>query len=96
MGPLAGVVLMGWYCVYIEHMRLTDAVNTTFRNMLIDEYRDKGQPRDCRVYLRADPKGGYSYYFSPVAAKTLEKFMRFWEGFGCPEPTNLLQMEVVV
>lgn len=64
--------------------------------MLIDEYRDNGQPRDCRVYLRTDPDGGYSYFFSPGAAKTLERFIKFWEGFGCPDPSNLHKMEVVL
>ena len=87
---------MGWYCVHIEHMRLTDTVNAAFRKMLIDEYRDHGEPRDCHVYLRSDPDGGCSYYFSPAADKTLETFIDFWEGFGCPEPTNVNQMEVVL
>ncbi len=87
---------MGWYCVHVEHMRLTAAVNTTFRKMLVDAYRDHGEPTDCRVYLRADPDGALSYFFSPVAAKTFERFIQFWEGFGCPQPTNLDQMQVVL
>ncbi len=87
---------MGWYCVPIEHMRLTNTVNTTFRKMLNDEYREHGEPRGCRVYLRSDPDGGYVYFFSPAAAASLERLIKFWEGFGCPQPVNLDQMEVVL
>jgi hypothetical protein len=69
--------------------------NTTFREMLIEEYRDQGQPRDCHVYY-TQATGGYYYYFSPTAAMVLEGFMRFREGFGVSEPTNLAQMEIVI
>ena len=87
---------MGWYCVHVDNMRLKAAVNTTFRKMLLDAYRDHGEPADCRVYLRTDPDGAFSYFFSPAAAKSLERFVKFWEGFGCPDPTSLKQMEVVL
>jgi len=43
-----------------------------------------------------NPDGGYSYFFSPDAARNLEAFVKFWEGFGCPEPTNLHHMGVVL
>lgn len=51
------------------------------------------------VYIderRPSPDGAFSYFFSPGAAKTLEAFVKFWGGVGCPEPTNLHQMEVVI
>jgi len=64
--------------------------------MLMDAYRDHGEPADCRVYLRADADGAFSYFFSPEAAKTFERFIKFWDRFGCPDPTNLNQMEVVL
>ena len=86
---------MSWYCVHIEHIRVAKAVNATFRNMLIDEYRKQGSPRGCHVYLNSAP-GGYFYYFSPAAAEALKVFMRFWEGYGVPEPTHWHQMEVVI
>lgn len=88
--------LVDWFCVHIEDLHRSQAVNTTFRKMLIDEYRANGEPLDWRVYLRADPDGSYSYFFSPGAAKALKAFLSFWEGVGCPEPTNLHQMEVVL
>ena len=88
--------LMDWYCVYIDERRPTHPLNSAFRKMIINEYRDIGEPRDCHVYLRADPDGALSYFFSPGAAKTLEAFVKFWGGVGCPAPTNLHQMEKVI
>ena len=87
---------MDWYCVRIEHMRITKALNETFRNLLIDEYADLGQPDNCRVYVRVNPDGGYSYFFSPGAATHFQKFLEFWEGIAIAEPTNLLNMQVVI
>ena len=87
---------MDWYCIHIEDVHLTHAVNTTFRKMLTDEYRANGEPLDWRVYLRTDPDRSYSYFFSPGAAGALKAFMRFWGGVGCSEPTNLHQMEVIL
>ena len=86
---------MDWYCVQIEHKRLAMAINVTFRNMLIAEYRALGQPHNCRVY-RETHADGYSYFFSPDAAETLRAFVNFWEGFGVSQPTNLAQMEIIV
>ena len=85
---------MSWYCVHIEHMRVAKAENITFRNMLIEEYQKHGSPRDCHVYLKS--AGGYFYYFSPAASEALGVFMRFWEGYGVPEPSQWHQMERVI
>ena len=87
---------MDWHCVHIEHMRLARPLNETFRNLLIDEYVDLGQPRNCRVYVRENPEGGYSYFFSPGAGERLEIFVRFWRGVPVSEPTNLQHLQVVV
>ncbi len=89
-------VFVDWYCVHIEHTRLTGPLNQTFRNLLIDEYAKLGQPRNCRVYVRANWDGSYSYFFSPGAAERLEPFVRFWQGVAISEPTNLLHMQVAV
>jgi hypothetical protein len=34
--------MSSWVCVHIEHERLSEAINVTFRNMLISEYREFG------------------------------------------------------
>ena len=86
---------MDWYCVHIEHIRAATAVNATFRKMLLDEYRDVGQPRDCHVYHDSTP-GGDFYYFSPGAAQALKSLRDFWKGFEVPEPALWNQMEEVV
>jgi hypothetical protein len=87
---------MDWHCVHIQQTRVSRAVNLTFRNMHIDEYRELGQPKDCHVYrlIRADTS--VSYFFSPVAAGALVVFVDFWEGYDCVEPTNLAQMDIVI
>jgi hypothetical protein len=36
----------GWYCVHIAHERLLNAIDVTFRHMLLSEYRGLGQPPD--------------------------------------------------
>ena len=87
---------MDWYCVHIEHTRLTRPLNETFRNLLIDEYVDLGQPRNCRVDVRENPEGGYSYFFSPGAFERLQPFVRFWQGVAISEPPNLRHLQVVV
>ena len=86
---------MGWHCVHIEHIRVAKAVSATFRNMLLEAYRNQGSPRDCHVYFNPAPSG-YFYYFSPAAAQSLETFMNFWAGFAVPEPTNVHKMEKVI
>ena len=86
---------MGWHCVFIEKTRIAKAISVTFRNMLMRAYRDKGRPPDCHVYFRRGG-GGYYYYFSPAAIGVLDAFMKFWEGYEVAEPTDLMQMEVVI
>ena len=87
---------MGWYCVHIDHKRLAAPVNHTFRNMLIAEYRDLGEPPECRVYRDFHTDGSYSYVFSPAAAAKLAVFIDFWEAFGISEPTDLTHMLLIV
>jgi hypothetical protein len=87
---------MGWCCVHIAHTRVARAVNVTFRNMLIDEYRILGEPKDCHVYRRVRPDDSCSYFFSPAAAGAMEAFVNFWEGYECDEPTNLAQMDILI
>ena len=87
---------MAWCCVHIAHTRVSRAVNLTFRNMLIDEYRELGEPKGCHVYRHDHADGSYTYFFSPAAAEALAVFVDFWDGYGCGEPTNLTQMDVVI
>jgi hypothetical protein len=87
---------MDWYCVQIEHTRLTRPLNETFRNLLIDQYVALGQPSNCRVYISVDLDGSYSYFFSPGAVERLQAFVRFWRGIAIPQPANLPQMQVAV
>ena len=87
---------MEWHCVHIEHTRLLYAVDVTFRIMLRGEIRVLGLPAICRVYRRVHPDQAYSYFFSPGASESLEAFIRFWEGFACPEPADLGHLEVVI
>ena len=87
---------MDWHCVHIEHTRLLYTVDVTFRNMLRGEVRALGQPANCRVYRRVHPDEAYSYFFSPGATESLEAFVRFWEGFACPAPADLDNLEVVI
>ena len=53
---------MDWYCIQIEQHRLSHAINLTFRNMLIEEYRHHGALDNCRVY-RQIQLGSYTYLF---------------------------------
>jgi hypothetical protein len=85
-----------WYCVRIEQQRLARVINLTFRNMLLEEYRDLGQPDNCRVYRRIHPDGSHTYLFSPDAADVMKIFVDFWEGSAVAEPTAFDQMEVVI
>ena len=72
------------------------AVNVTFRNMLVDEYRELGEPMGCHVNRRVHADGSSSYLFSPAAAAALGAFVHFWDGYECAEPTNLAQMDVMI
>src|SRR6185503_20169213 len=89
-------VLVSWICVHIEHERLCEAVNVTFRNMLIAEYREFGEPKDCRVFREFHTNGSYSYFFSPTAAETLGALINFWNGFTVSPPTRLSKMTLIV
>ena len=59
--------------LYIDERHPAYLLNSAFRKMIINEYREIGEPPDCHVYLRADPDGAFSYFFSPSAAKTLKR-----------------------
>ena len=87
---------MDWYFVHIEHMRLTEPLDKTFVTLLMDEYRTLSQPQLCRVYCRTHPDGSFTYFFSPPAAKSMQRFISFWGGVKCSEPTNLNQMAVII
>jgi len=87
---------VSWICVHIEHERLCEAVNVTFRNMLIAEYREFGEPKDCRVFREFHTNGSYSYFFSPTAAETFEALLNFWNGFTVSPPTRLSKMALIV
>ena len=84
---------LGWYCINIQP---TDVAHTTFRQTLVKVVRNTIEPRGCSIYLMADAYGGYSYFFSPAAARAFAQFIRDWEGFGCSEPHNLDEMEIVL
>ena len=86
----------GWYCIHIAHDRLLNAIDMTFRHMLVSEYRDLGQPADCSVYRRLGLTRSYMYFFSPEAANQLRAFVNFWEGVNCSEPANLAGMEKII
>ena len=85
-----------WYFVEIAHARLLNAIDVTFRHMLISEYRNLGHPADCRVYRQAGLSRSYLYFFSPASANHFRALVNFWEGVGCSEPTNLAEMEVII
>jgi len=87
---------MAWWCVQVAHTRVSRAVNLTFRNMLIDEYRALGQPNGCHVYRRVRADDSVSYFFAPAAGEALAAFVNFWEGYECSEPTNLAEMDVII
>ena len=61
--------------------------------MLVAEYRDLGQPDNCRVYRHLHEDGSYSYYFSPGAVQVMKAFLNFWQAFGVAEPANLDLMD---
>src|SRR5882672_2709844 len=88
--------MSSWVCVHIEHERLSEAINVTFRNMLISEYREFGEPKDCRVFRDYHTNGAYSYFFSPAAAEKLAALIDLWNGFGVSDPTNLSHMTQIV
>ena len=87
---------MGWYCVHIEHIRLSNALNVTFRNLLLQEYRSLGEPANCRVYRRQRVDGSNTYYFSPGAYEALKAFVNFWEGHECAQPTDAIGLEAII
>lgn len=87
---------MDWYCIQIDHPRLVVTIDVTFRRMLIAEYLAFDAPKNCRVYRKAFPDNSYCYFFSPEAANIFKAFVNFWEGIAVPEPTNLLEMEVII
>ena len=87
---------MGWYCVHIEHMRLSDPLNVTFRNLLIGEYRSLGQPSNCRVHRRRHMNSSVTYYFSPGAYEAMTAFVSFWKGTECAEPTDSIGLEAII
>ena len=87
---------MDWYCIQIDHPRLVITIDVTFRKMLIAEYLAFGEPKSCRVYRKAFPDKSYCYFLSPEAADTFRAFVNFWEGIAVSEPTNLLEMEVII
>jgi hypothetical protein len=64
--------------------------------LLLEEYRDLGQPDNCRVYSKTHPNGSYSYFFSPGAAEAFKVFLNFWEGSEVPEPTDIDDMVIVI
>jgi len=86
---------LDWHCVHIEHKRLAHPLDVTFRNMLMQEYRNFGEPADCRVYRKRHFDGGTTYFFSPEASEHMEIFLNFWEAFECPAP-SLLGLEIIV
>ena len=87
---------MGWYCVHVEHQRLSTPLNTTFRNMVLAEYRKLGEPVNCRVYRRQHVNSSVTYYFSPGAYETLAALVNFWHGTECPEPADHIGLEVMI
>jgi len=88
IGPVLREAKLEWHCVHIEHKRLAHPLDVTFRNMLIQEYRNFGEPADCRVYRKSHGDGARTYFFSPAASEHMEIFLNFWEAFECPEPAN--------
>ena len=87
---------MQWYCVRIDHVRLAIPINVTFRNMLVDEYRDLGEPSHFRVYRRGNSNGPFSYFFPPDTAAMVMAFLNFWNAYAVSEPEGLEEMEVVI
>ena len=85
-----------WSCVRIAQVRLVRALDTTFRNLLMDEYVEAGCPADCQVYLHIDPTGDYIYFFSPGATALFTLFLKFWQGAPSSEPRDLLHMDIVI
>jgi hypothetical protein len=85
-----------WHFVHIEHLRRVRELDATFHRLLVTEFEAEGEPADCRVYRRTGPDGGYTYFFSPAASVKLGQFVKFWGGVPCSEPTNLLDLEVVL
>jgi hypothetical protein len=94
-GEQEGTIL-GWFCVHIEHARLTRPVNATFRNLLVQEYLHLGRQSDCYVYSKRSAEGGHVYYFSPGAAQRFRHLIEFWNGIGISEPATLDGLERVL
>ncbi|HEX7811338.1 MAG TPA: hypothetical protein VF460_05475 [Burkholderiales bacterium] len=85
-----------WYYVHIEHPRLTSTINAAFLSVLVDAYRDFGQPKNYRVYRTGGNETGFSYFFSPEAATLFTTLVALWGGVGVSEPTNLQNMERIL
>src|SRR5215210_5040640 len=85
-----------WYCVYLEHPRLVGAIDVTFRNMLLGEYIELGEPESCYVYRKTFPNQSLGYYFSPEAVELLEAFVNFWDGMEVPEPSNMDELTLLI
>ena len=87
---------MGWHCVLIEHERLGQPLDETFRHMLIEEYHAAGKPADCRIYGREGGPGTHIYYFSPGAYAAMKAFVDFWRGYECHEPKIQAGLELII
>jgi hypothetical protein len=80
-----------WYCLHI-----IQALNTTFRALLYDEFVKAREPNDCGVYVESHRDESYTYFFSPEAAELFSLFLEFWRGMPCSEPADISQMEIVI
>jgi len=86
----------GWYCVQIDHPRLVRTIDLTFRNVLVGEYRDLGQPENWRVFRKSFDDGSHCYFFSPEAARQLAALVNWWQGIEVPEPQDLDEMSRII
>src|SRR4051812_15196061 len=91
-----GVNAGSWYCIHIDHPRLVSAVDVTFRNMLVGEFIEMGEPANCRVYRKTLPNGSYCYFFSPEASERFRVLVNFWDGVEVPVPQDLGEMAIVL
>ena len=87
---------MGWHCVLIEHERLGQPLDATFRHMLVEEFRVAGEPAGCKVYGRQSTPGTHIYYFSPLAYVAMKAFVDFWKGYECHEPRVMAGLETII
>ena len=87
---------MAWHCVLIEHERLGQPLDVTFRNMLRVDFQTAGEPADCRVYAREHGPRSHLYYFSPGAYKAMKAFVDFWQGYECQEPQFRKGLDIII